>query len=166
MILIEDTRQQADKHRLKHIQWADMGVQVERSKLPVGDYANIKDLSVIIDTKKDWQEVANNVVQQHERFRAECQKAQDYGIKLIILVEQDCPPEDWKNPRLIKWFKIHNAQKSGKMMWIKIPKVPPTDGKRLKKVLDTMHEKYSVEWQWCAPEMSANMILEILDRKE
>ena len=57
MTIISDTRQQAGKHTLKEEYFERNGIKVIRSKLPVGDYANIKDLSVVVDTKANIQEV-------------------------------------------------------------------------------------------------------------
>ena len=39
MILIEDTRQQAGKHRNVEAYCQRMGIEIRREKLPVGDYA-------------------------------------------------------------------------------------------------------------------------------
>ena len=87
MTIIEDTRQQAKKHELKNQYFADNQIKVIRSKLPVGDYANIKNLSIIVDTKKDIQEIIGNVTKGHKRFIAECDLASESDIKLIILIE-------------------------------------------------------------------------------
>ena len=83
MTIIEDTRQQAEKHKLKHRYFADNQIKVVRSKLLVGDYANIKNMSVIVDTKKDIQEIIGNVTNGHKRFVSECDLAYENDIKLI-----------------------------------------------------------------------------------
>lgn len=71
-MIIIDTRQQANKHKHKETVWAQLGVQTVRSKLIVGDYARLDNLTVSVDTKKDIVEVAGNICgKQHERFRAE-----------------------------------------------------------------------------------------------
>lgn len=53
----------------------------------MGDYILANDGSVAVDTKQDVRELAMDVYQEHERFRRECERAQDAGIKLVVLVE-------------------------------------------------------------------------------
>ena len=46
--------------------------------------------NVTVDTKKDIQELVGNVCgKQHARFRDECILAQNNGIKLYVLVQND-----------------------------------------------------------------------------
>ena len=72
-------------------------------------------MSVVVDTKDGLKEVCQNLCssrEEHERFRAECLKAREHGIKLIVLVEEDETDENghylindirdvrkWQNPR-------------------------------------------------------------------
>lgn len=100
MILIEDTRNQIGKHKKLNDEFNKLGVPVVRNKLYVGDYARMDNLTTCIDTKKDWVELAGNICgKQHERFRAECIRAKDADIRLVILVEEETPIEQWKSPR-------------------------------------------------------------------
>lgn len=46
-------------------------IQYFRSKLYVGDYQSLDNPRLVIDRKKDLQELCGNVTQQHERFKAE-----------------------------------------------------------------------------------------------
>ena len=48
--LIEDVRNKAGQHELKHEHWSAMGVDVVRHELEVGDYTLAPKVS--IDTKK------------------------------------------------------------------------------------------------------------------
>ena len=59
-----------------------------KSKCVVGDYVNLENPMVVIDRKKDLQEVAGNVCQQHERFIRELELAKELGYKMIVLVEE------------------------------------------------------------------------------
>lgn len=149
MTLIEDTRQQKDKHLIKHQYFADNDIKVVRSKLPVGDYANMKNMSVIIDTKKDIQEIIGNVTKGHKRFVTECDLATDNEIQLIILIENKdgitCIEdlEDWYNYRL-KWS----------------PKA--TTGERLAKILHGIEVRHGVKFEFCHPNSAGRKIIELL----
>lgn len=97
MTIIEDTRNKIGEHVRKNKQLAELGYKVLRSKLPAGDYGLMTDLSTVIDTKKDLQEVYCNLIgKEHSRFRDECKLCQSNGIQLIILCEHmyACSPEE------------------------------------------------------------------------
>lgn len=148
MTLIEDTRQQADKHRLKHLYFDSHNIKVIRSKLPVGDYALLTDLSTVVDTKKDLQEVIGNVTKDHKRFIAECDLAKEHGIKLIILIEENkitCIEElySWYNPRL-----KHS------------PKA--TKGSTLAKILHGIQIRHDVTFEFCKKADAGKKIVELL----
>lgn len=88
MTIIEDTRNKIGQHERKNEQLNALGYKVLRSKLPAGDYGLLTDLSVVIDTKMDLQEIYNNLIgKSHATFRNECLLCQQNGIKLIILCE-------------------------------------------------------------------------------
>ena len=169
-VLLEDTRNPEDKHRNVH-EWARAkGVTIIRTKLLVGDYTLPTDQSRCVDTKSGMQEVYSNLVQQHERFRAECELAQKAGILLTVLVEEPGMSrlEDvngWKNPRREKWFRIHAAHKAGKFMKVTIPKVPPLPSDRIFTMMQTMGEKYGVEWVFCNKNETGARIWELLNRR-
>jgi ribosome-associated protein len=167
LTIIEDTRQQTDKHKIENAQLQSLGVKILRSKLPVGDYANIKNLSVIVDSKKDLQECVGNICgKEHPRFRRECQLAQDNDIKLIILVEHGWGVKSiddvalWKNPRLDTFErKVRSMQRRC------IPVAgmrPPTSGVTLSKAMKTMQDKYGVEFMFCSRGDAGKKIVEIL----
>jgi len=88
MTIIEDTRNKIGEHVRKNEQLEKLGYKVLRSKLPAGDYGLMTDLSTVIDTKKDIQEIYSNLIgKEHSRFRDECMLCQSNGIHLIILCE-------------------------------------------------------------------------------
>ena len=91
MVLYEDTRQQAGKHKNVHLYCQKAGIKIIRQALNVGDYQIAGKGDVSVDTKMGVLELAGNVFQEHERFRAECLRAQECGIQLIILVEELLP---------------------------------------------------------------------------
>lgn len=149
MHVIEDSRQQTGKHNIKHAWFEEHGVDLIRCKLPFGDYAPPPAIS--IDTKKDMEEIAGNICgkrEEHERFIRECKTARDAGCKLIFLIENEVGIADlsqvhtWVNPRVI--FSPNCVQ-----------------GARLQKAMETIQERYGVQFLFCAPEESAQRITEI-----
>lgn len=146
MIIVEDTRNQIGKHDKLNKDLENLGVKVVRSKLYVGDYSLLSDQTVCIDTKKDWLEVAGNICgKQHERFRAECLRAKEAEILLIILVEEETPVELWKSPQ--------NR--------LKVP-LTRVSCETLSKAIKTMTEKYGVKFVNCNKNDTAKKILELL----
>lgn len=167
MTIFEDTRNPISKHKNIHDYCDKNGIKIERTKLFVGDYTLPTNQKICIDTKQDLQEVYGNVIQAHVRFKAEILRAQAAGIKLVILVEQEgvkslSDVQHWKNPRLLNWYKIHNAQKAGKMLHIKLPKSPPVPSANLAKSMQTMSDNYGVTWQFCDKSETGKRIVEIL----
>jgi ERCC4-type nuclease len=153
MVIIEDTRNPASKHANIHAQIEALGHKIIRSKLLVGDYTLSTSQAICIDTKANLQEVAGNLCQQHERFRAECLRAQEAGIRLIILIEHGGAIKDiesvrmWQNPRL---------KTSPKAI----------TGARMAAVMESMAAKYGIEWQFCAKSQTGKRIVEILSGQE
>ena len=153
MILLEDTRQQVYKHRLKHEYWEANGIEVVRTKLLVGDYM-VFGGTICVDTKMDVEEIAGNIGgSNHVRFREECKLAKRIGAKLIILVEnrdgfrsiQDVTA--WVNP---------NRNKTSRSI----------EGPRLAKAMATMSERYGVQFMFCAPEDSGRVVIELLSGED
>ena len=144
------------------------GVTIRRQKLNTGDYCLPPRISV--DTKKGMQEVYQDIVNDHDRFRAECIRAQDDGILLVILIEDEeigCLEEAkrWQNPRRKKWERdnafIARAQEKGKMLNHKIPK-PPVPSDRLVGMMEAMTMKYGVVFTFCHPDDTGETIYNIL----
>lgn len=147
--LIEDTRQKAGKHDIKHNAFDALGVDLIRCKLPFGDYAPVPAIS--IDTKENMDEIANNICgKEHKRFINECKFAKEAGCKLYILVENTLDITDisqvhtWQNPRSCYSDKC-------------------VQGPRLQKAMETIQERYGVTFLFCSPEDSAGKIWEILE---
>ena len=152
MIIQEDTRQQAGKHNIKHAYFDDNEIGVVRCKLPFGDYAPIPPVSV--DTKKDMDEIAQNICgKEHRRFVNECKAARDAGCKLIILVENTVGISDlsqvhlWKNPR--SCYSPNCVQ-----------------GPRLQKAMETISSRYGAEFRFCRPEEAGGIITQIIEEYE
>ena len=61
MIILEDSRQQESKHKIKHEWFLKNNVQWNRSALVCGDYQLPGNGSIAVDTKKDIQELIGDI---------------------------------------------------------------------------------------------------------
>ena len=173
MIIQVDSREKDNKYILEYFD--SVGQQYKTGqKLICGDYSDILNHSICVDKKSSGSglmEITQNVCQDHKRFIAEIERANECGIRLIFLIQEESiktleDVEHWQNPRYIKWIKIKNCQKVGKMKSFKISKVPPTNGKQLFKILSTIKEKYGCEYVFAKKEDMGKKIIELLTEKE
>jgi ribosome-associated protein len=197
MTIVEDMAQKEGKHIAKHEYWKKEGVEIKRLPLPVGDYVIYNDkveevvirkegrnipvkkldllgtYSVTVDSKYGIEELCADICgPQHERFRDECILAQNNGIRLIILVENEGGPvckqkpnivnkdvnevrdlAHWINPRL--FVRTRYGQKYPNAV----------RGLQLMKAVITMNLKYGVEFAFCRPGEAGKKILELLRQK-
>lgn len=166
MTIICDSREQRWDHVKAYFD--SQGIRWIRSKLPVGDYARMDNMTTVIDRKAGLGEVESNLIHQHERFRRELQLAQDNGIRLIVLVEQMGVESlqdvaGWVNPRRVRWEKIDRAHSKGRMLNVKISSRPPINGPQLAQTMQTMAEKYGVEWRFTTHNDVGAEIVRILE---
>ena len=167
MTIIEDTGQKLGEHDNIKAYCEGKGIILRRQRLNTGDY--ILAPPVAVDTKQGMAEVYGNLVQDHDRFKRECIRAQEDGTKLVILIENDegmtCldDVERWENPRVNEYYSKYSfalaARKYGKN--IRIP-APPVDNKRLIRMMTTMTERYGVQWQFCSRAETGKRVEEIL----
>lgn len=159
-----DTRQKLKHHEAKERYFENVGYRVVRSRMLVGDYCLPNQTSVAVDTKASIQELYGNLIQDHERFRAECQLAKDCGIKLYVLVENKDGiasvdgVRDWKNPRMYAYWRKRKAYTRRGLA----PPKPPASNAQLVKIMWSMQKKYGVEFLFCAPEDAGRRVLELL----
>lgn len=148
MVLYEDTRQQAGKHLNVHAYCEHAGIRIIRQALNVGDYQIAGKGDISVDTKMGVLELAGNVFQEHERFRAECLRAQECGIQLIVLVEEVLP-----GGRLDLWRPP--IGRDGRP-------VARFDPAVLRKAMITMQQEYGVKFRFCDGRSTGKMIVEYL----
>lgn len=210
MKIIEDAAQKIGQHTVKNNYFKSQGIEVQRFGLPCGDYIKVNDkvddlvsrkatrgipikkmdflgtYDVSVDTKKDIQELIGDICgKQHERFRDECILAQNNGIQLYVLVENeseyiDTGSEQIFNPKvneikdLFRWknsraFIMKNSSQvigtypSGKPRYKRVRKYPhATKGETLAKACLTMENKYGVKFLFCDPKDSGRIVIELL----
>lgn len=153
MVIQVDSREKARAIQKIIAEFDNRGIKWFVSKLPIGDYQSLDNPRLVIDRKQNLLELCGNVCQQHKRFKAELERANEYGIKLIVLCEhgrgikslQDVMA--WENPRL---------------------KESPlaVSGERLFRILTAMSNKYGVEFLFCTKQETGKRIVEILSGQE
>lgn len=159
-----DTREHNKEWERIKGQFDALGVQYFRSKMYVGDYQSLDNSRLVIDRKKDLQEICGNVCQQHERFKAELLRAKEQGIKLIILCEHGADIKSledvyfWQNPRKyqIRWKTVNGKRVKD------VISAKAVDGNQLYKSLCTIRDRYSVDFIFCQKEETGRKIIEIL----
>ncbi len=185
MVLIEDSRQQqwaGDKHSNIHRHCKRAGIEVIRTALPFGDYclpgAYIEETTtyttadgeerisskktpikgtIWVDTKRDLIEISGNLQSSdHKRIKAECIRSQDAGCQLVILIEE-MPPcgmvDLWVPPVFTHSTKTHRAGQP-------ITRANPV---LLRKIMETMTEKYGVKFAFCDRSQTGRILLAILN---
>ena len=145
-----DTREHKWERARIEMQIVKEGVKTITSKLYVGDYQSLDRPRLAVDRKKSLLELCSNVTQGHERFRNELLRADDAGISLVILCEEDGVDtlEDvyfWDNPRLAESPRA-------------------TTGKQLYRSLCTIRDRYGVQIEFCKKSETGKKIIEILTR--
>lgn len=144
-----DSREKARAIQKIIAEFDKQGVKHFVSKLHTGDYMNLEHPRVIIDRKQSLQEVASNVCQDKDRFVRELERAREYGVHLIFLVEHGGAihtledVQNWNNPRL----KVSPCAITGKWLY---------------KIMLTMQNRYGIEWQFCDKRVTGKKIIELL----
>lgn len=150
-LILCDTRQQKDKYITDYFD--KNNVQWIRTGLPSADYMKIiyddgfvKDYSVLIDTKKDVEEIAGNLCRttEHERIKREIEKAKGLGCKNFIFLVCDNKIktiDDLKN-----W--------SSKRTKVK--------GETLLKIMSTMSQRYGIKFIFTSKQNAGKKIIELL----
>lgn len=111
--------------------------------LDFGDYVR-EGSNVSVDTKKDMQELAQDLGKDHKRFVRELERAQQAGYRLIVLIEER-PSYNDRN-KIYSW-----KPRFGKMR-----------GKTIVLMMNTLEEKYGVRFQFCSKKDTARLICEHL----
>ena len=122
------------------------------TKLLFGDYMDYNRPSIVIDRKQNIAELAKNCTWEHDRFRAELERAKAANARLIILVEQN-RYKDRDN-----WIHVETIEDI--MLWSS----PHTTirGEKVFRVLRAWMSKYDIDVQFCDKRQTGRKILEII----
>ena len=166
MTINVDTREHASEWTRIQKQFDDLEVKYFRSKLYVGDYMSLDNARLVIDRKKDLQEICGNVCQQHERFKKELLRAIDAQIQIIFLIEHGPDIQTledvyfWQNPRKheIRWRYNKTTGKREKYFISQ----KAVDGQQLYKSLCTIRDRYGARFEFCNKQETGKRIIELL----
>lgn len=150
MVIQVDSREQKYEHVTEYFD--SQGIKWVKSKCVVGDYVNLENPMVVIDRKKDLQEVCGNVTQQHDRFVRELELAKDLGYKLIVLVEESSCKQ---LVDVCSWYNFRRKKNPRAM-----------NGRTLYKIMKTMQDKYGFEWRFTTKKKCGADIVKILSEEK
>lgn len=148
MTIYEDTGQKIGQHdNIKRYLDAH-GIKLTRVKLDTGDYCAPPRIAV--DTKKGLSEVYQDLVGDHDRFHREYARAKDDGIKLYFLIE------DVNGDGIRSVSDVHTWVNPAKRRGANRPSAA------LQKQMETVSERYGVEWVFCHPCETGRVLCELL----
>lgn len=154
-IILTDTRQQKESHILK--EFDKQGILHIRTTLTSADYMALRysagrgfylDYSILIDTKKDLEEMAGNLcnTQQHERIKREIARARELGTQDFIFLIADNKIKTLQD--LQEWHSTRTQVK----------------GSTLAKIMSTMKVRYGVRFIIIPKQQIGKKIVEILQK--
>ena len=152
-LILTDSRQQRESHIIK--EFDKQGILHIRTGLPSADYMAVRyneekgfylDYSILIDTKKDIEEIASNLCnsQNHQRILKEIQKGKDLGAKQFVF--------------LINGGKVKTIEDL--QNWTS--KRTKVKGEVLLKIFKTMSQKYGVKFIIVPKKNMGEMIIKLL----
>ena len=169
--IVQDTREKVGKHNSVEAFFEKEKIKVLRSKLPFGDYTLINDYTVVIDFKANFLEIENNLTKQHTRFRNEIINANNFGIGLVILIEEEIQYNSLDDVaaryKIPKWKSTTYEMING-VKHVKHRKGQPMGNFNVEtiiKAMKTMQEKYAVIFAFTTKEKCGEAIIDILVNK-
>jgi len=154
--LLIDTREKPKAIETIMKQFREAGIRYERTKLLFGDYMDWNRPHIVIDRKQSIQELAMNCTRDHDRFRAELERAKAAESELVILVEQN------RYKDRDKWIHVETIEDL--MLW----ESPHTTirGEKVYRVLRAWMAKYPIRVVFCDKRSTGKKILEIIYKNE
>ena len=146
-LILVDTREKGHKKILEHFD--KVGQEYITTKLDTADYMIYKNYDVLIDRKDSILELAGNLCKTSEHYRVvrEIQRAKELGCKRFIFLVADqkitCVDE------VENWTSKYSKVK----------------GSTLQKILNTMSQKYEIEFQFVKKSEMPSKIIALLTNK-
>ena len=151
-LLIIDSREKPKAIENIVRQFDEAGVQHTTSKLLFGDYMDYNKPNIVVDRKQNIAELAKNCTREQERFRAELERANAAGARLVILVEQN------RFKDRDKWVSVNEL--SDIILWSS--NHTKIRGEKVFRVLVSWVNKYNLSVQFCDKRVTGQKILEII----
>lgn len=145
MLILEfDTRDKKDNYVTDYMD--SHGIKYIRTKLYSGDVKLLNSTRVLIDLKKDLLEMCGNLtsVKEHERVKREIARAREIGCERFIF--------------LIKEKKIKTIEEVANWSSTRTK----VKGETLMKIMNTMSERYGVEFIFTTKEKAGEKVIELL----
>ena len=144
MIIEMDTRNQKDEYITDYLD--KQSIKWIRNKLYAADVKLLNSTEVLIDIKKDLLEVCGNLTRasEHERLKREIARGKEIGCKRFIF--------------LIKEKKISSLQDVTNWSSTRTK----VKGETLMKIMNTMSERYGVEFIFTTKENAGAKVIELL----
>ncbi len=144
MILEFDTRDKKDDYVTDYLD--SQGIKWIRNKLYAGDVKRVDSTKTIIDLKKDLLEMSGNLtsMKEHERIKREIERARGIGCERFIFLIKE---------RSIKSIEDVASWSSTKTR---------VKGETLQKIMNTMCERYNVEFVFTTKAEAGAKIVELL----
>lgn len=144
MILEMDTRNQKDEYITDYLD--KQGIKWIRNKLYAADVKLLNSTEVLIDIKKDLLEVCGNLTRasEHERVKKEIARAREIGCKRFIFLIKE--PKIKSIAEVVNWNSTRTKVK----------------GEILMKIMNTMSERYGVEFIFTTKENAGVKVIELL----
>lgn len=144
MILEMDTRNQKDEYITDYLD--KQGIKWIRNKLYAADVKLLNSTEVLIDIKKDLLEVCGNLTRasEHERLKREIARGKEIGCKRFIFLIKESKIKSIDE--VIKWSSTRTKVK----------------GETLMKIMNTMSERYGVEFIFTTKENAGAKVIELL----
>lgn len=171
--LIQDTREKVGKKTEIDDYFKQQNIKLLRSKLPYGDYCRVDKMNLTIDVKMSALELFNCMTKDHIRFRNEIKGANDFGIGIVILIEETDyyatldTFRDWYRIPVWKsdgWQTSSNGTQRFKTHRKGEP-MTKVDVNAIVKAMKTMQEKYAVLFKFTTKERCGADIINILHNR-
>lgn len=169
--IVQDTREKISKHDSIEKPLKEKGIKLLRSKLPFGDYAILNDYSIAVDFKQNFLEIEGNLTKEHTRFRNEIKNANNFGIGIVILIEEEIQYKNLDDVAVrykIPLWKSTSYQMVNGKKELKHRKGQPMgvfNVETIIKAMKTMQEKYAVIFAFTTKEKCGEAIIDILVNK-
>ena len=165
MIIQCDTREHDSEWARVEQQLDALGVQWFRNKLYIGDYMCLDNPKLVIDRKKNLEELCSNIFSEdHNRFRREMIRAQELGVQIIILIEHGKDIQGmndiiwWDRPETVRYRKV-----DGKWVNYTVKRIA---GESLVKAMHTISEKYGIKYAFCDKSSTGEAIVRIFEHDQ
>ena len=145
-MIISDTRERKNQHILSYFDRHNIDYEIR--KLDTADYWNDENPNVLVDRKKDLNEVAQNLCSQDSsRFWREIRRSCSEKKKMIILVEHGSNIKSLAD--VSQWTSKYSR----------------ISGSRLQSEMYRIAIAYGVQWEFCSKKSTGKRIVELLEVK-